>query len=214
MEFILPSEKTVSVSVNDSSPEKVNPIFLKVSDLEKEGYRLSDLCKFCNETINKLYTVSFNSKFKMGVNIIRVEYEQPLAISESSYGYFRTSKWINGFAYDLWPLREWKLDPKFEMNVKFTTEAGNAWNRFFSQKLVAECRGMDLRFITRPGTPFKKEIGANGSNEYYKYNQNLHPFYNLNDSSKTYYENDKLIYELNLKEKFPDRLNCYFGHDR
>lgn len=61
-------------------------------------------------------------------------YEQPLSVSEISHGYFQSSKWSNSFAYELWPLREWKLDSKFEMNIKFTTEVGNAWSRFWGKR--------------------------------------------------------------------------------
>ncbi len=214
LEFILPSEKIVTTSVNDSASEIAKPILLTISDLEKEGYRLSDLCKFCEENINKLYAASFNANFIIGANTIRVQYEQPLAVTEISHGYFQSSKWSNSFAYELWPLREWKLDTNFEMNIKFTTKVGSAFSRFFGKKIKAECRGLDLRFVKMPSATFKKQSGENGFKNFYEYNQNLNPNYIFTSNSKNYYDKDNLVYELSLKEKFPDRLSCYFGHEK
>ncbi len=213
LEFILPSDKLISTSVNDLHAEDSKPNLLNISDLEKEGYRLSDLCAFCETAINKLYTASFKAKFISGLNTIRIKYEQPLSVTEISHGYFQSSKWSNAFAYELWPLREWKLDSKFEMNIKFTTQVGSTWSRFFNTKITAECRGLELRFVKSPGSPFKKQMGSNGFDDYYKYNQNLNPNYTFTNG-KTYYDKDNLVYELSLKENFPDRLSCYFGHER
>jgi hypothetical protein len=214
LEFILPSGKNVITTVNDLEPQTTKPTEITISDLEKEGYRLSDLCKFCEERINKLYTATFTAKFALGSNKIRVQYEQPLAITEVSHGYFQSSKWSNAFSYELWPLRDWKLDPKFEMKIKFTTKVGGAFSRLFGNKVKAECRGLDLRFVKTPSPTFKKQSGENGFKNFYEYNQNLNPYYIFTTESKTYYESENLIYELSLKDKFPDRLACYYGHDK
>ena len=214
LEFVLTSEKPVSIFVNDSSIENTNSKVLQLTDIEKEGYRLSDLCRYCDEKINQLYTVPFVAKFQAGSNTIRVVYKQPLSISEIGYGYFQSSKWMHSFAYELWPLKDWKLDKNFEMKIKFTTEVGGVWDKLVKRKIVAGCNGIDLRFKTKPNLPLKKSLGANGYDEFYTYNQNLNPKYNLAEFSKVRTENDRLIYEINLKETFPDRLNCYFGHEK
>lgn len=65
-----------------------------------------------------------------------------------------------------------------------------------------------------PSATFKSQSGENGFKAYYEYNQNLNPNYILSSGSKTYYESDNLVYELSLKEKFPDRLSCFFGQER
>lgn len=211
-EFVLPSEKNIWASINHSNEEMVQAKKIKLSDLEKEGYRLSDLCRFCEAEVNSLYTATFSGNLNIGENEIRVKYEQPLSATEVSYGYFKKSKWSNGFSYELWPLKEWKFDSNFKIKIKFTTEVGGVFSRFFSDKIAADCRGLDLRFKKSP-TPFKKETDANGFNEYYNYNQNSNPYY-LFKNSKTYYEKDKLIYELTLTDKFPDRLQCFFGNEK
>lgn len=214
LEFVLPSEKPVSIFVNDSSIENTNSKVLQLTDIEKEGYRLSDLCRYCDENINQLYTVPFSAKFQTGSNTIRVTYKQPLSTSEIGYGYFQSSKWMHSFGYELWPLKEWKLDANFEMKIKFTTEVGGVWDRLVKRKIVAACNGIDLRFKAKPNLPLKKSLGANGYDEFYTYNQNLNPKYNLSEFSKMSTENNRLVYELTLKEIFPDRLNCYFGHEK
>lgn len=212
-EFILPSEKDVFVSINNENENIAQTKAILVSDTEKEGYRLSDLCRFCEKTINSLYSASFSGKMTTGENIIKLRYDQPLAVSEISYGYFKSSKWSNSFSYELWPLKEWKLDPNFKITIKFSTEVGGYFERFYSEKISADCRGIDLRFSKIPSDPFKKEIGSNGFKEYYEYNQNLNPMYLLKDS-KTSYEKNRLVYELSFTDKFPDRLQCFFGKEK
>lgn len=214
LEFILPSDKNVITSVNEMDSQTTKPLELTISDIEKEGYRLSDLCNFCEEKMNKLYNAKFTAKFVKGSNKIRVQYEQPLAITEISHGYFQSSKWSNSFSYELWPLKGWKLDPGFEMKIKFTTKVGGAVSRFFGKKVNAECRGIDLRFVKYPSPTFKNQSGENGFKNFYEYNQNLNPYYTFTSDSKTYYETDNLIYELSLTDKFPDRLTCFYGHER
>lgn len=214
IDFVLPSEEPVSIYFNNSLLENTPSNIISLSDLEKEGYRLSDLCRYCNETINQLYSVPFISKFQTGINTIRIIYKQPLSASEFSYGYFQSSKWIHGFAYELWPLKGWKLDKDFQLKVKFTTEVGGFFQRMFNRKVLISCNGLDLRYSKNPNIPSKKNIESEKYDDFYKYNQNLNPQYNLTNSSKSYIENNKLVYELNLKEMFPDRLNCYFGDEK
>jgi hypothetical protein len=210
-EFVLPSRKIVSVDINEDLSEKISPKPFNISDLEREGYRLSNLCQFCESEVNHLFTIQFNSKIHVGTNRIQVKYEQPLSISESSYGYFTSSKWFNGFDYELWPLHEWNIDPKFELKIKFTTEVGNAWTRFINKSLDVGCIGLDLAFDKYPGVPFQKEMGSNGVETYYKFSSDRSIKYN--NISKIHYEKNNLVYELVLDRKFPDRLNCYFGKE-
>ncbi|MBI3396192.1 MAG: hypothetical protein HY042_10190, partial [Spirochaetia bacterium] len=146
LEFIGPSAAGISMNVN-GKPAVPNVVRLTFTRDEAMRFGVFHACRFCPHTGNAdepeqpLYSIKFNGAFQAGANTIVVKYTQPLALDEISYGYFQTSKWAQGFTYELWPLREWKLDPGFQLKLSISTPRPGFFKRLTSKTPLWECQG-------------------------------------------------------------------------
>jgi hypothetical protein len=91
----------------------------------------------------ELYKAPITGTLEAGANRIELHYEQPLGSYEASYGYFKESRYLHSFGYELWPLRQWQLGPDFalEVRVSMTSPEGGWWERTFGPKEGLRCGG-------------------------------------------------------------------------
>ncbi len=85
----------------------------------------------------------FDGVMQEGVNELRVRYRQPVAMYETDYGYFKSSKWASAVAYELWPLHEWPLatDFRLQIEVSFADDTSGLRRALFGSRYAFEVLG-------------------------------------------------------------------------
>lgn len=61
----------------------------------------------------ELYQFDFDAGIRSGENTVKVSYRQPYSMAESEVG----SPPMRYVSYELWPLKEWSLDPGFKVDI-------------------------------------------------------------------------------------------------
>lgn len=115
--FIMPANTPVETKVSGKySAAKVS--------LERAAPEMSDSpyggrCWSLTEcaSILPLYRATFTGNIFKGKNTIEVAYFQPITHLERAYGYFTSSRSIEVFAYEMAPLKEWRLADDFTLKV-------------------------------------------------------------------------------------------------
>jgi hypothetical protein len=115
-----------------------------------------------------LYRARFQGRFGAGANRVEVRYVQPLGRHEKDYGYFKKGRWLQFFAYELWPLKEWALSEDFalELSVSMPREASSGEWRLRKARSI-ECslsgasvarQGERLVYTARLGRTFPDRL--------------------------------------------------------
>lgn len=65
----------------------------------------------------QLYQFKFDAVILPGENTLQVQYHQPYSFAEPSVAYFRSPAPIRYVSYELWPIKEWSLDPGFKIDL-------------------------------------------------------------------------------------------------
>lgn len=199
-EFIGPSEDAVGIEINGKPAEsKSSRLQLSRDDAARIG--IHPACRHCavpdDENSQPLFSVLFSGALIPGANVIRVTYKQPLASDEISYGYFQISLWAQGFSYELWPLREWKLDPAFKMKIEIRSARAGFFARLAGNQKEWQCRGMI--FSRRPSLPLAGRKGSALDTDDLK--KEVVPLVKTS-------QGDQLIQSGEFGAAFPDRLTC------
>ncbi len=205
LEFILPSSDPVSISIN-GHPVSTVPHELSLTETTVKAYRLSSLCHFCGNAISRLYAASFEASVEKGKNVIEARYRQPYGFVETAYGYFTTSKWLNHFSYELWPLKTWKISPTFQMNVKILV-ARPSWHRRLFNDSQVECRADDLQMNRQLPLPPYSETD-NSFENWLKTSRDNSIIPLTRETS-----GNKAEYSTTFTGVFPDRLSCFLKVD-
>jgi hypothetical protein len=194
LEFVGPSAEGLTVHVNGELTASA------VSRIEMERnaaarYAAYPACRHCASDEMPLYSAKFKAAFHSGENEIAISYTQPLSSREVSYGYFQTSKWEQGFEYELWPLKEWNLSPDFQMQVRIRSPKPGIMARLFGDNHPWNCSGVHLG--RRPPLPVAAGTG---------------PGIDPEDLKQTdlplQFSSDAWQWSTTFGTVFPDRLSC------
>lgn len=121
-DFILTVNQPAKASINGIASTVSTPI-----EINKPKPRRN-----FGDTIDSSYRVSFSGHLKKGINTLNVNYSQPMSVHERTggiYPFFITSYFTSAFSYDLSPLREWKLDDAFTMDIRITFKDDSGWSK-------------------------------------------------------------------------------------
>jgi hypothetical protein len=144
--FILPVEKPVTVRVG------ADGVALRVGGTAPErGHdRGTELARF---------EADFEASLPAGESEIAVSYEQPTGAHEHDYGYFKKGRFVDDWHYFVAPLKEWKMDPGFavELEVSVARAAPGYFARHFSTLTGLKCEGTTGETPSPvPGTPVQE----------------------------------------------------------
>ena len=193
LEFVGPSAEGFTALVNGKpSAPAVSAIPMQKENAAKYGSY--PVCRFCSSEDVSLFAVRFRASLGAGENTIIVSYTQPLSSDEVSYGYFKDSRWAQGFDYELWPLKEWKLAPDFRMHVRITSPRPGFWARMFEDH-PWKCYGVALG--QRPPLPVSGTKGPG-----------IDPGKLKQSPLPLGFSSDTWQWSLELDAAFPDRLSC------
>lgn len=193
LEFIGPSAQGMTVLVNGKpSVSEVSKIPMPREAAAR--YAAYSVCRHCGREESFLYSAKFKASFEPGENIVAVVYLQPLASDEISYGYFQSSKWAQGFDYELWPLKEWTLAPDFQLRISISTPKP-AWWKLFAAKNPWTCSGVSLG--KRPPLPLSNAPGPG-----------IDPASLKEIDLPLQFSSDGWLWSVTLGTAFPDRLSC------
>ena len=72
---------------------------------------------------------------------IQITYLQQLSALERDHGSFKKGRYVHRLQYELWPLKGWKLNPKFRLHleVKLRRDAPSWWKRTFGTVTSMAC---------------------------------------------------------------------------
>lgn len=152
LEFICPGRNTLAVQVGARllAPVRVKSVPLTAADKKKVaagmgGRALGGL---------ELHKARFEADVVQGKNRIRIRYTQQLSSMERGHSYSSNGRFVRHLQYELWPLKGWKLDPKFslKLQVKLRRQAPSWWARTFGKVTSMACgkRGQGSAIIARP----------------------------------------------------------------
>jgi hypothetical protein len=111
-ELLLPSDAMVEITAGEKRRIRPQPERTprKYTGWSPQGYDYSESAP--------VFNAEFEGGLLAGENLISVEYDQLLSAGEEDFGYFRTGRFIRSFTYFLWPLKEWTLDPDFQLEIE------------------------------------------------------------------------------------------------
>jgi hypothetical protein len=128
--FVLPVDKPVTVRVGAEGVA----LSVGATAAERGHERGTELPRFEAE---------FEASLPAGESAISVSYEQPTGAHEHDYGYFKKGRFVDDWHYFVAPLKEWKLDPAFalELEVSVARPAPGYFARHFSTLTGLKCEG-------------------------------------------------------------------------
>ncbi len=180
-EFIALSNKGYTILVNKNKTNYTT----KLTDTKSppfDKYKIESFCIACaREKLSQLYTISFSNQLIKGINLIQVEYLQPLSSIEYGYELSRNSKWKHFFYYELWPLKEWILSETFSLSIQVNSPVE----------------------ITPTKLQRKKSISCDDGKEDTKFSSYF-------ENSTLEYSDEQVTYKLKFGKNFPDRLRCMY----
>lgn len=188
-DFILTVNQPAKASINGIASVVSTPI-----ELNKPKPRRS-----FGDTIDSSYRVSFSGHLKKGINTINVNYSQPMSVDErigGIYPFFITSYFTSAFSYDLSPLREWKLDDAFTMDIRITFKDDSGWSKHLF--------GSDYTFHLYGRKQATGETGHKGENGGY--------FTEIPFTKKPATPNDSNEITVHFTKDFPDQLKATCGY--
>lgn len=80
----------------------------------------------------ELYQFDFDAAILPGENTVQVRYHQPYSFAEPYVAYFSSPSPMRYVSYELWPLKEWSLDPGFKIDI--TVRLHNPRHGFLNMK--------------------------------------------------------------------------------
>ena len=80
----------------------------------------------------ELYQFDFDAAIRPGENTIQVNYHQPYSFAEPYVAYFSSPSPMRYVSYELWPLKEWSLEPGFKIDL--TVRLYNSRHGFLNMK--------------------------------------------------------------------------------
>lgn len=108
-DFISPSAGDAFAGINGT------PSVISTTELAKDPD--SSKLKW-NTFYGDLYSLKFSGKLVKGKNTITVKYIQPAGVTETSYGYFKKSRWFTYVGYEFSPIKEWKRSGSFTADIE------------------------------------------------------------------------------------------------
>lgn len=195
LDFIGPSAQGMTVLVN-GKPSVSEVTKIPMTREAAARYGAYPVCRHCAGDEPTLYSAKFKASFETGENIVTVAYLQPLASNEISYGYFQSSKWAQGFDYELWPLKEWTLAPDFKLTVSISSPKPGLLGRLFKDPNPWKCSGVSLG--RRPPLPLSANAPGPG----------IDPGHLKETELPLQFSSDAWQGTLTFGSAFPDRLAC------
>lgn len=139
LEFICPGKNTLTVRVGTSklAPARITSVLLPATERKKVEAAMGGMAR----RRPGLHKARFVADLRQGKNRIIIRYQQQLSALERDYGYFKKGRYVHRLQYELWPLKGWKLDPKFLLNlkVKLQRKAPSWWKRTFGTVTSLAC---------------------------------------------------------------------------
>ncbi|MBN1498619.1 MAG: hypothetical protein JW982_00555 [Spirochaetes bacterium] len=151
MEFISPSADSIEIKLNDATIPFHTEI---ISQDDDDGN--------WRRIVKTLYSINFTGDFRKENNRIEVVYSQPVSIYETSYGYFRKSRYSSSVTYEFWPLKEWERDINFTAEI--TISVPYKWG--ISDYITGSDINLELNGLFKDST--RKNIPFNGINSHKK----------------------------------------------
>ncbi len=112
--FILSDPDPIRASVN-GVPVPVSTTAPFTPDHERPTRRDQPRLEYSDD----LYRASFPARLRTGDNQVTVSYRQQYGTDEKEFsGYFSGWRQLREIRYELWPLREWRLDDSFTLSVR------------------------------------------------------------------------------------------------
>jgi hypothetical protein len=144
--FILPVDKPVAVRVG---AEGVKPQVARTVP-ERGSQSGTELARF---------EADFEAALPAGESALSISYEQPTGSHEHDYGYFKKGRFIDEWHYFVAPLKEWKMDPAFvlELEVSTARPTPGFFARHFSTLFSLKCDGRTTDTSSSlPGAPVQE----------------------------------------------------------
>lgn len=139
-EFISPSDESIAIKVNGITAESRPETIVKDKDTGT-----------WSRNIKTSYCIRFKGELKQDINVIEVTYIQPMSITETSYGYFRESRYLTYAGYEFWPIKEWKLHENFKADIEILVPySWGITDTVFGQDIKVELKGYtkDMKTVT------------------------------------------------------------------
>lgn len=95
----------------------------------------------------ELFQFDFDAAMLPGENAVHVRYHQPYSFAEPYVAYFSSPLPIRYVSYELWPLKEWNVDPGFKIDISVKSHSPRHGFLFMKRDglLVAAGRFKDIR---------------------------------------------------------------------
>lgn len=153
-EFLMPDNAAVTAVINGKTCTTEISILDKGDSPDGWSVRID----------RTLFMASFGGTMAQGKNTIRVNYRQPVGVTETHYGYFTKSRYASGFGYELWPLKGWKLAGDFTLNVDVRSADYSSLRRslFGSRnrlRFYGSSKNADAEFTPCEGVQYFQEDG-------------------------------------------------------
>ena len=101
--------------------------------------------RMVKEAAGRMYVTQFSASLQSENNTVRVTYQQPLSLREYDWGGFwnRNGRFLQSIAYELSPLKGWKLADDFQIRVELTASTSGLWKKLRGRSKTLVLYGSD-----------------------------------------------------------------------